>query len=261
MSEVISRAWVRGVPDTFDQAITMSARGPRPDVARARRQHDDYVSRLEGSGLDVTRISEDERHPDCVFIEDTAVLLGSLLVATRPGAVDRRGEVEPVIAAISGYFESTSIKPPGTLDGGDVMIMGDRVYVGRSARTNDAGIDQLAAIASAMGMVVVPVPVVRVLHLKSAVLPVDAETVVVTPGTVDERVFDGLRVIHEVAGEHHQFSALPLGDRVLVTMSAPATAAQLEALGLPIDPIDVSEILAADGGLTCMSVIAPALAD
>jgi dimethylargininase len=256
MSEVISRAWVRGVPDTFDQAITMSDRGPRPDVARARRQHDDYVSRLESSGLNVTRISEDERYPDCVFIEDTAVLLGSLLVATRPGAVDRRGEVEPVMAVMADHFESTSIEPPGTLDGGDVVIMGDRVYVGRSARTNDAGIDQLGVIASAMGMVVVPVPVDGVLHLKSAVLPVDAETVVITPGTVDEGLFDGLRVIHEAAGEHHRFSALPLTDRVLVTMGAPATAAELEALGLTIDPIDVSEILAADGGLTCLSIIA-----
>ena len=135
------------------------------------------------------------------------------------------------------------------------MVWDDTVYVGRSKRTNQAGVEQLAEVAAQVGMSTVSVDVTEVLHLKSAVLPVGDDTIVVTPGTVGEDVFDGFRIVLEHETERHQFSALPLADRLLVTDSAPRTAADLHDIGLEIDPIDVSEILAADGGLTCMSII------
>jgi dimethylargininase len=248
-------ALLREVADTFDNAIiTHGARAP--DVARARSQHQTYATALGEAGYTVETLPADNNHPDCVFVEDTAVVLGDVAMATRPGAASRLGEVGPVAEYLETKLAIVSMEAPGTLDGGDVMIAGGLIFVGSSSRTNDEGIAQLAEVAADQGMAIRVVPVRGVLHLKSAVLPVDRETVVVTPGTVDETLLDGLRIVHEAPRERHAFSALMMsnGD-VLVTDAAPDTAAAVADLGLTIRPIDVSEIQAADGGLTCMSIL------
>jgi dimethylargininase len=161
-----------------------------------------------------------------------------------------------VAKALATWFPTTEITEPGTLDGGDVFRLGNVLYVGRSARTNSDGIDQLRAIAFHQGLGLVTVGVRHVLHLKSAVLPIDEETVVVTPRTVDEDRLDSIHVIYEDEAERHRFSALPLGGgRVLVTASAPATVEMVSRAGHEVVVIDVSQIQAADGGLTCMSIL------
>lgn len=248
-------ALLREVSPSFADAI-ISAGSRRPDVQLAIEQHGRYRAAIESAGYQVELLPGDPDYPDCVFIEDAAVVVGDVAVATRPGAEARRGEVGPVAAHIGEMREVRTIEAPGTLDGGDVMILGDIVYVGRSARTNEEGITQLAEIASTQGMSMVSVPVSEVLHLKSGVLPVGPDTVVVTPGTVDETHLQGLRVLHEADHERHRFSALPLADgTLLVTANAPDTTRMLAELGLRPMPLDMSEIQAADGGLTCMSIL------
>lgn len=248
-------ALLREVPDTFDRAI-VSDPGRVPDVKLARTQHSRYRKALEQVGFQVEVLPGDDAYPDCVFIEDTAVVLGSLAVACRPGAESRRGEVRPVAARLGSRVPVFNIESPGTVDGGDVMVMGDVAYVGLSRRTNEEGIAQLAKMARSQGMTVRTVPVQQGLHLKSGVLPIDAETVVITPGAVDEAMLSGLRVLYEDPAERGRFTALPLGDgKVLVAGSAPATASMTGDLGFEPIAIDVSEFQAADGGLTCMSIV------
>lgn len=251
----MSRALIREIPDTFDRAIV---RDPTrsPDVGLARRQHRGYREHLERAGYQVAVVPADDAHPDCVFIEDTAVVIGGVAVVARPGAGSRRDEVGPVAALLEETHELRTIEAPGTLDGGDIMVMGGHIYAGRSERTNDSGISQLReATIDQVGEMTV-VPVAGVLHLKSGVLPVGPETVVVTPGTVDESLLAGLRIIYEEESERHQFTALPLRDhKVLVSASAPRTGETVAAAGIDVVPIDISEILAADGGLTCMSIL------
>lgn len=248
-------ALLREVSPSFDDAIVGHG-GRAPDVDLAIAQHAAYRAAIEHAGYAVEVLPGDPEYPDCVFIEDTAVIVGDVAVITRPGAEARRGETGPVADRLGKMMDVERITEPGTLDGGDVMILGSTVYVGRSARSDDAGIDQLASIASGQGMELVAVPVSEVLHLKSGVLPVSPDTVVVTPGTVDEGLLAGLRIVYEADHERHRFSALPLADgTLLVTANAPDTAAMLSDLGLQPTPIDVSEIQAADGGLTCMSVL------
>ncbi len=246
---------IRPVPDSFQRALVRHGR-PSIDVRLAKAQHKEYHRLLEESGHTVRVVPTDFDHPDSLFIEDTAVILGTIAIITRMGAESRRGETPPVAQALSKSFDVGEIRSPGTLDGGDVFILGDSVYVGRSSRTNDDGIAQLRAVAHNQGYGVVIVDVSDALHLKSAVLPVDRETVVVTPRSVDESKLGGLRVLYEDDGERHRFSALPLGGgSVLVTANAPATATAVASLDHQIIPIDVSQIQAADGGLTCMSII------
>ncbi len=248
-------ALLREVSPSFADAIVAHG-GRRPDVDLAIEQHSRYRAAIEAAGYEVEVLSGDSDHPDCVFIEDTAVVVGDIAVATRPGAEARRGEVGPVATRLSELREVMTVEAPGTLDGGDVMIIGGTVYVGRSARSNEDGIAQLAGMAGTQGMPLVSVPVSDVLHFKSGVLPVSHDTVVVTPGTVDETLLEGLRIVHEPEHERHRFSALPLADgTLLVTANAPDTTTMLTDLGLRPVPIDVSEIQAADGGLTCMSIL------
>lgn len=248
-------ALIRELPDSFDQAI-VGPGGRAPDVDLARKQHLVYRSELAKAGYAIEAIPADETCPDCVFIEDAAVIVGELAVIARPGAHERRPEVAPVAAFLEERFATVTIEAPGTLDGGDVMVGGGTIFVGSSKRSNRAGIDQLRSVSSSQGLRLVEVPVEGVLHLKSAVLPVGDETVVVTPGAVDESLLSRLRIVHEVDSERLRFSALPLPDgRVLTTAGAPETNSLLEALGLSVTPIDISEILAADGGLTCMSIL------
>jgi dimethylargininase len=248
-------ALLREVSPSFPDAIVAHGGRP-PDVDLAIEQHSLYQRALEAAGYAAEVLAGDSDHPDCVFIEDTAVVIGEIAVATRPGAEERRGEVGPVSSRLAASMTVEAIEQPGTLDGGDVMVLNGTVYVGRSSRSNDSGIEQLAAFAATQGMSLVSVPVTGVLHLKSAVLPVDPETVVVTPGTVDESFLEGLRIVHEADHERHRFSALPLADgSLLVTANSTDTAGMLSDLGMRPIPIDVSEIQAADGGLTCMSIL------
>lgn len=248
-------ALLREVSPRFADAIVAHG-GRAPDVALAIEQHSLYRRALEAAGYAVEVLAGDPDHPDCVFIEDAGVVIGEIGVATRPGAEERRGEVTPVASRLAESMEVRAIEAPGTLDGGDVMVLNGIVYVGRSSRSNDEGISQLAAFAATQGMSLVSVPVSGVLHLKSAVLPVDPATVVVTPGTVDESLLEGLRIVYEAEHERHRFSALPLADgSLLVTADATDTAGILSDLGMRPVPIDVSEIQAADGGLTCMSIL------
>jgi dimethylargininase len=248
-------ALIRPVPASFDHAL-MREKRPRIDVELARSQHDEYRARLEEAGHTIEVVPTDEAHPDCVFIEDTAVIVGEVAVITRPGAVSRRGETPPVARALARWFATAEITEPGTIDGGDVFVMGEVLYAGLSERTNADGIDQLRAVTFHQGLRLVTIGVNDVLHLKSAVLPIDEETVVVTPGTVDEDLLDGLHIVYEVETERHRFSALPLGEgRVLVTANAPATTERIANSSRDVVPIDVSQIQAADGGLTCMSIL------
>jgi dimethylargininase len=251
----MATALLRSVPESFRHAIT-SDRGRAPDVELARIQHARYRGHLEAADYDIEVLDADEDHPDCLFIEDPAVVMGPVALITRPGAPSRRGEVAAVAAALSKWFRLAEVQPPGTLDGGDVMRLGDTVWVGLSDRTNAEGARQLAAVTAELGLRIVEVPVRGVLHLKSGVSPIDGETVVVTPGAFDEDLLHGLRVIEEVEAERYRFSALPLNSGVvMVTESAPRTSERLAALGHQVVPIDVSEIQAADGGLTCMSIL------
>lgn len=248
-------ALLREVAATFDRAI-VGDRGRSPDVDLARKQHAEYRNQIAAAGYEVETLVADDDHPDCVFIEDTAVIVGELAVITHPGANSRVGEIGPVADVLGERFPLVHVEAPGTLDGGDVMILGDTLWVGRSDRSNDIGIATLRDAAGEQGLDVIVVPITEVLHLKSAVLPVGPDTVVVTNGTVDESLLGDLRILREDPEERHRFSALPLRDgRVLVTGAAPRTAAMLSNEGFDVHALDVSEILAADGGLTCMSIL------
>jgi dimethylargininase len=219
------------------------------DVELAYRQHEGYVAALRSCGWETVEVAPAPDCPDSVFIEDALVVRGELAIVTRLGAPSRRAETEGAAeAARSLGLKVAHIEAPGTLDGGDVLQVGDTVYVGRSGRTNADGIRQLRAL---LGTNVVPVPLSGTLHLKSAVTALPDKTFLIFSG-VPVELFPRVRRVEEEGGCH----VVQLGgDRVLMAASAPRTAGILADLGFTPVVVDISEFEKLEGCVTCLSVL------
>ncbi|UCC72629.1 MAG: dimethylargininase [Gemmatimonadota bacterium] len=250
-----AHAIVRGVPATFDRAIIPHETTKPIDVARAREQHERYCQVLEDVGLSLIRIAADDRFPDCCFVEDTALVLGDKAVITAPGAESRRGETAAVERTLRDLKVVQHIRPPATLDGGDVLRIDDRLYVGLTRRTSRAAVRQLQAILSGGGYEIVPVEVSGILHLKSACTHLGGDVVAYLPGHVDESVFTSYRRIAVSRGEAQAANCLSMNGVVLVPVGAPETRERIELAGFETLEIDISEAHKAGGGLTCSSII------
>lgn len=225
------------------------------DVDRARAQHAAYESVLEGLGCRIFRLEAEAGLPDSVFVEDTAVVLDEVAIITRPGAASRRPETGAVAAVLGRYRPLLHIVAPATLDGGDVLRTGRRLYVGRTARSNEAGIAQLRELVRAYGYEVRPVAVRDCLHLKSAVSAVSASALLLDPTHVDPADFGDHEVLEIPDGESGAANALLLGESVLIPTGCPATRDMLAAMGMDVVEVDNRELAKAEGGLTCCSLI------
>jgi len=234
--------------------LTHFARHPI-DIPKARRQHAAYRQCLRELGVQVIELAEEPEYPDAVFVEDPAIVLDEIAVITRMGAESRRGEAASLACALERYRPLFWMKPPATLDGGDVMRVGRTLFVGRSSRTNAAGIQQLAAAAEPHGYRIQPVMVHGCLHLKSAAGDLGGDTVLVHRPWLDIGALGGMKLIAAPAGEEHGVNVLRIGDTILVADGFPKTADLISKSGRPIRIIDNSELRKAEGALTCCSLI------
>jgi len=225
------------------------------DLARARAQHRAYEDALSALGCAVLRLPASADLADSVFVEDAAVVLDEVAVLARPGAASRRPELEEVAAALAPYRRLVRIEAPGTLDGGDVLRIGRRLFVGLSSRTDEAGCGQLRAALAPFGYGVQPVPVEGCLHLKSAATAVGEDSLLLNPRWVDGAAFSRLRLVEVDPEEPDGANALLVGSTVLYPIAFPRTLARLQARGLAVVPVDASELAKAEGGLTCCSLL------
>ena len=225
------------------------------DPARAAAQHAEYVQALTNAGCSVRWLPPTPRLPDSVFVEDTAVVLEGIAVATRPGAESRREEVVSVAATLQSFRPVRHIEPPGTLDGGDVLRVGRTLYVGETPRTNAAGIAQLRALVADQGYEVRAVPVQGCLHLKSAVTALDPDTLLINPAWADAPGFARFRLIEIDPGEPFAGNALPVNGAIIHASEFPRTRDRLQKAGFRVVPVPASELAKAEGGVTCCSLI------
>ena len=240
-------------PD-FARGITTSAHLGEPDYARMLDQHAAYVETLRSLGLQVDVLEPLPGYPDAYFVEDPAVVTAELAVLTHPGAVPRQGEVEAIAPALERYRQTARIQPPGTLEGGDVLIVDRHVWIGISARTNLAGATQLGSLLAADGYTWSPVPVPAGLHFKSSVSYVGKNTLLLTADFARLGLFAAYEKIIVDPAEGYAANTLLVNDTLILPQGFPRTREQLEPLGLRIIALDVSEARKMDGGLTCMSL-------
>jgi dimethylargininase len=222
------------------------------DIARAGQQHRAYEACLRELGVQVVALEAEPAYPDSVFVEDAGIVLDETAVMTRLGAASRRGESDTLARELEWYRPLCWMREPATLDGGDVILAGKTLYVGVTVRSNAEGIGQLAALVAQFGYDVRPVTVQGCLHLKSACSYI-GDTVLVHRPWVDAAVFAGLHVLD--VPEECGANVLAIGDTVVISSSAPRTAEMLSGLGWGVRVLDNSELMKAEGALTCCSLI------
>jgi len=231
------------------------------DVELARRQHAAYEQALAAAGYTVERLPATAEMPDSVFIEDAAVVVDELAIVMRPGAESRRIETPAVADALARFRTVRAIEAPGTIDGGDVLTVGRRMFIGRSTRTNAAAIEQMRRLLAPHGYVVCEVEVRGCLHLKSAVTALADDLLLINPAWIDRRVFADVEFVDVDPDEAMAANALRLHDRVIYPTAFPRTGERLVARGLRLALVDASEVAKAEGAVTCCSLIFKDLRD
>lgn len=225
------------------------------DVGAARAQHRAYEQALAGAGYTLERLGAGPDMPDSVFVEDIAIVFDELAIIARPGAESRRGEIAAVAAAVGRYRPLHAVKAPATLDGGDVLVVGRRVFVGVSTRTNREAVAQMRRILTPHGYTVCEVTFHLCLHLKSAVTAVAEGLLLINREWAPAQAFAGFELVDVDPREPSAANALSLEDRIIFPAAFPETAARLVRRGLRIVTVDASELAKAEGAVTCCSVL------
>lgn len=234
--------------------LTSSGLG-KPDYAKALDQHAAYIRALESCGLQVTVLPADEAYPDSTFVEDTALATPAGAIIMRPGAESRRGETAAIEQALKPFFTDIArIISPGTVDAGDIMMVGSHYYIGLSRRTNIEGAAQVIAILEAHGLTGSTVPLKDILHLKSAAAYLEDNRMVLAGELIGRPEFSGFDIIPVDDVEEYAANCLWINGRILVAAGFPRLRRSLDALGLETIPLEMSEFRTLDGGLSCLSL-------
>jgi dimethylargininase len=248
-------AITRGVSPTLASCeLTWLERQPI-DLKKAIAQHHAYEECLREMGAQVISLPALAEFPDAMFVEDPVLVVDEVAVLTRPGAESRRGEGESLEEVLSAWREIRRLREPATLEGGDVMRIGRDVFVGLSTRTNEAGVRQLAGELEPFGYRVRGVEVKGCLHLKSACCGIGDGKILANRAWLDVSVLDGYRIVDVSDGEPEAANVLRIGATVLMPAAFPRTRELLEREGLSVRTVDISELMKAEAGVTCSSLI------
>ncbi len=248
-------AITRDVSSRFNECeITHIDRSPI-NVEVARAQHHEYVKALASLGCQVVELPSETDLPDSVFVEDTAFILTEVAVITRPGADSRKPETESIIRALSAHIPLVHVTEPGTVDGGDVLVLGKNIYIGISTRSNAEAVHQIQEMLKEYGYTVTAVEMHDCLHLKTAVTKVDDRTLLINPKWVDNSHFKGFEWIEVDPTEPFAANCLPVRGAIIYPTSFPKTQKRLEQKGHKLVTVNVAELAKAEGAVTCCSLI------
>jgi dimethylargininase len=253
MAMKLTAAITRRPGINFDQGLTTAKLG-KPDYELVLKQHATYVDALKGIGLKVIELGPQPAYPDAHFVEDTAVVTPQMAVITNPGAASRQGEEKSIAEVLGRYRELENIQAPGTLDGGDVLMIGKHFFIGISVRTNPEGAEQLGRILEKYGNTFTTVRVGAGLHLKSSVNYLGQNRILVTREFKNHEILSNYDKIAVNREEEYAANTLWINDHLLIPSGFPNTRKKLESLNQQIIELDVSEMQKMDGGLTCLSL-------
>jgi len=224
------------------------------DMNKANMQHGAYRAMLERCGAHVIALDENVDCPDSVFVEDPIIVFDEIAVLTSMGVESRRQESEAMAEIFAKYRRVERIILPAKIEGGDVLKIGKKIFVGESPRTNKEGIKALEAIIKPFGYSVTPIKVTGCLHLKTGCTALDEKTLLINADWVDANAFEGFTKIDVPADEPFGANVLKIGDILCMNEAFPKSIALVKSLGYKVDSSDISEFVKAEAGLTCMSV-------
>ena len=254
LENVYTHAILKKPGNTLFRGLTSVDLGT-PDSDLARVQHAAYADALRSCGVEITVLEADDAFPDSVFVEDVALCLPDCVVLTNPGAPSRKGEVEAMRPLLQQYFDDTHrIMPPGTLDAGDVLEVGDHYYIGLSARTNQVGAEQLIQVLNHYGATGSMIEFPAFLHLKSGVSWLGDETLLLATEFKDLPEFAPFECLVTPPDESYAANAVRVNDHMLLANGYPATESSLREAGFDLILLDMSEFRKVDGGLSCLSL-------
>lgn len=247
---------VRPPAGSFRLAVSLHPERDLIDPQRALAQHELYCSTLRGIGAELVELAPDARFPDSCFTQDPALVLAGRALIGRSGAISRHGEEDTLESCLRSLVHSIErIEEPATLEGGDVMVVGTRLLVGRSTRTNDAGIEALARFAGPLGMSVHPIAVPRgVLHLSTAATALDDQLVIGLDEVLEDEAFAGMEQIRAGDGPLAACNVLVIGDQVIASGDYELHN-QVEERGFKVHRLNLSDFERADAGPTCLSLV------
>jgi dimethylargininase len=226
-----------------------------PDYENALVQHAEYIKALKGCGLQVLILPEDEEHPDSTFVEDVALLTRDCAIITNPGAPSRRGEIIDIKNVLKEYYSNIEeVKEPGTVEAGDIMMVGSHFYIGLSQRTNKKGAQQVIDFLEKYGMRGSTIKLDKVLHLKTGVSYLEHNNLVACGEFIYKEEFQEFNILKIEEDESYAANCVWINGSVLVPKGYPKAKETIENTGYAIKEVDVSEFRKLDGGLSCLSL-------
>lgn len=226
-----------------------------PDYENALVQHAEYIKVLKECGLEVMVLEEDEKHPDSTFVEDTALLTRECAIITNPGALSRRGEIIKIKNVLKEYYSNIEeVQEPGTVDAGDIMMVGSHFYIGLSERTNEKGAEQVVKYLEKYGMRGSTVNLEEVLHLKTGVSYLERNNLVACGEFISKEEFQGFNILEIDKDESYAANCIWVNDTVLIPRGFPKAKEMIKSEGYAVKEVDVSEFRKLDGGLSCLSL-------
>ncbi len=251
---MFKRAIVRTPGKSMINGFTTAKLG-LPNYEKALAQHAEYIKVLEECGLEVLVLKKDEQYPDSTFVEDVALLTRDCAIITNPGAPLRRGETTEIRKALRDYYINIEeVREPGTVEAGDIMMVGSHFYIGLSERTNASGAQQVIEYLEKYGMSGSVIRLEKVLHLKTGLAYLEQNNLVACGEFLSKEEFQKFNILTIDEDESYAANCIWVNDRVLIPKGYPKTRKTIESAGYLIKEVDVSEFQKLDGGLSCLSL-------
>ncbi len=252
---MFNNAIVRRPSKSMVKGITSNPQLGMPVFENAASQHDEYIATLEKCGVHVHVLEADENYPDACFVEDVAVCTREFSMVANPGTQTRKGEEKEIVQTLKKFYgQIECIKEPGTLEGGDVMMVGDHFYIGLSGRTNAEGARQLIAALEKYGMTGSVVAMQEMLHLKTGLAYLEDNILLVAGEFQSNKQFQEFKKIHIEPDEAYAANCIRVNNAVLVPAGFEKAREKIEVAGLLTATVDTSEFRKLDGGLSCLSL-------
>jgi len=249
-----TKAIVRRPGPAIVNGLTTSNLG-KPNYQAALQQHIQYIKALMVCGLKIHILESDNNLPDSTIIEDTALLTPDCAIITNPGAVSRKGETKEVAALLGKFYPNIEmIDPPGTIDAGDVLMVGSHYYIGLSDRTNKEGAKQMIGILEKYDLSGSTISLQQVLHLKTGVSYLEKNTLLASGEFLDKKEFNEFNIIPVDEDESYASNSIWVNDCVIMPTGYPKTKLAVEKEGYNILTVNTSEFRKIDGGVSCLSL-------